>query len=94
MLDTERQYFDQNHQELLRQYPGKFIIIKEQQVRGPFDTIQDALGAAATEFGLSSVLIRRTDEQPNDVSIPVLTLGILRANPPHPTGRPGENPGR
>ena len=94
MLDTERQYFDQNRQELLRQYPGRFIIIKDQQVRGPFDTIQDALGAAASEFGLSSVLVRRTDELPSDVSIPALTLGILRANPPHPIGGPGADPGR
>lgn len=93
MLETERQYFDEHREELLRQYPGRFVIIKDQQVRGPFDTIQDALGAAASEFGLCSVLVRRTDDVPQEVSIPALTLGILRADPSYPIGGAGPDPG-
>ena len=94
MLDVERQYFDQRRDELMRQYPGRFIIIKDQQVRGPFDTIQDAFGAAASEFGLWSVLVRRTDEEPCEVSIPAVTLGILSANPSHPIDGPTTDSGR
>ena len=94
MLDVERQYFDQHREDLLRQYPGRFVVIKEQQVRGPFDTIQDALGAAASEFGLCSVLVRRTDDVPQEISIPALTLGILRANPPYPNSGPETDSGR
>jgi hypothetical protein len=80
MLDVEREYFDQHREDLLRQYPGKFVVIKESELLGSFDSIQDALGAGARQFGMSPFLVRRTDETPKEISIPALTLGILRAN--------------
>jgi hypothetical protein len=89
MLDAERKFFDEHREELLRDYPGKFVVIKEQQILGSFDTIQDALGAGAREFGLASFLVRRTDQAPESFSIPALTLGILRADPSQPTGGTG-----
>jgi hypothetical protein len=91
MLDSERQYFMDNRDELLQRYPGKFVVVKDQRLLGAFDTIQDALSAGAREYGMSSFLVRRTDEQPDEVSIPALTLGILRANPPHPVPGTGAN---
>jgi hypothetical protein len=81
--------FDKHRDDLLRQYPGKFVVIKEQQLLGSYDTIQDALGDGAREFGVVSFLVRRTDEVPEEVSIPALTLGILRADPSHTTGGTG-----
>jgi hypothetical protein len=89
MLETERDYFDKHRDDLLRQYPGKFVVIKEEQLLGAYDTIQDALAAAAREFGMVSFLVKRTDEVPQEVSIPALTLGLLRADPPHTTGGTG-----
>jgi hypothetical protein len=80
MLDTERQYFEQHREELLQQFPGKFLVIKDQQVCGAFDTITDALTLGSRDFGTSSFLVRRTDQQPEAISIPALTLGILSAN--------------
>ena len=49
-----------------------------------FDLIEDALGAGAKEFGMTSFLVRRTDQLPEDASIPALTLGLLRADSSHP----------
>jgi hypothetical protein len=89
MLETERQFFDNNREDLLRRFPGKFIVVKEQQVLGPFDLIEDALGAGAKEFGMTSFLVRRTDQLPEDASIPALTLGLLRADSSHPIDGPG-----
>ena len=86
MLDTEREFFEKHRDDLLREYPGKFVVVKESQVLGGFDTIQDALGAGARQFGMTSFLVRRTDERPEDVSIPALSLGVLRANPSHTIG--------
>ena len=91
MLDTERQFFEEHRDDLRQKYPGKFVVIKEQYLLGAFDTIQDALGAGAREFGISSFLVRRTDEVPSEISIPALTLGIFRANPSHSTGGTGTN---
>ncbi len=86
MLDAEREFFEEHREELLRQFPGKFVVIKERRLLGSYETIQNALAAGAREFGVTSFLVRRTDEAPEDVSIPALTLGILRADSSHPTG--------
>ncbi len=94
MLDVERQYFDSHQEELLRQFPGRFVVIKGEQVQGSFETIDDAFEAAARAFGLSPVLIRRTDHQPRDVWVPALDLGILRADPTFSSSNSTEDNGR
>jgi len=81
MLDAEIKYFETNQGSLLQKYPGKFVVIKDERLLGPYESIQDALGAGAREFGVTSFLVRRTDQPAAEaVSIPALTLGLLRAN--------------
>ena len=84
MLDQERQYFAEHRDEMRREYPGKFVVIRGAVLAGAFATEEEALAFGAREFGLTSFLVRNVD-QPNDleVSVPALTLGILRrADPP------------
>ena len=92
MLETERQYFERNREELLRKFPGKFVVIKDEQLLGSFDSIEDALAGGAREYGVTSFLVRRTDQVPEDAAIPALTLGLLRADSPHSTDGSGTNP--
>jgi len=92
MLETERQFFEQNREGLLRQFPGKFIVVKEQRVLGPFESIEDALSGGAAEYGMTSFLVRRTDHVLEEASIPALMLGLLRADPSRPTDGSGTNP--
>jgi hypothetical protein len=80
MLDTERQFFEENREDLLRKFPGKFVVVKEHQVLGGFQSIQEALGAGGREYGRVPFLVRRTDQAPESVAIPALNLGILRAD--------------
>lgn len=80
MLDTERQYYSENLARWLGQYPGKFVLVKGQELIGTFDTAEGALAEGARRFGLQPFLVRRVQEQQEEVSIPALTLGILRAN--------------
>jgi hypothetical protein len=91
MLETERQYFEKNREDLLRNFPGKFVVIKDEQVLGSFDSIEDALAGGAREYGVTSFLVRRTDQVPEDATIPALMLGLLRADSPHPTDGSGKN---
>lgn len=91
MLDAEREFFETHHEELLRQFPGKFVAIKERHVFGAFDCIQEALAAGARQYGVTSLLVRRTDQAPEDACIPALTLGLLHAHPSHTTGGSGNN---
>ncbi len=42
MLETEFQYFLDNQDELVKKYDGKFIVIKDKEVIGAYDTFVDA----------------------------------------------------
>jgi len=91
MLDVEREYFEAHQEELVRQFPGRFIIVRGQEVLGPFESLQEALTVGARQFGLTPFLVRRTDEQPSEVRIPALALGILRADYYHTDGGAGSD---
>ncbi len=80
MLDTERKFLEENRDRLLKEYGGKFLVIKGEDISGVYETIDEALQGAAAQFGLESVLIRRaSDVQQMELSAPALTLGILNA---------------
>ena len=83
MLDTERQYYVDHLAELLGQYRGRFVVIKDTSVVGAFDTMDEALREGARRFGLQSFLARRVEETLPELTFPALTLGLLHADPPH-----------
>ncbi len=83
MLDKERKYFEDHRQEWLVKFPGKFVLIKNEELIGVFDKLEDALSEGARRFGIESFLARRVEESEEIVYIPALTLGILRANSTH-----------
>jgi hypothetical protein len=78
MLDVERQYYQAHAAEWTQLHPGKFVVVKEEDVVGFFDTIDEALAAGGSKFGLSSFLVRRVGETQETISVPALTLGLLR----------------
>lgn len=85
MLETERQYFAQHHAELIAKHLGKFVVIKGEELIGVFNTIEEALSEGARQFRLESFLVREvTIKDPQDINIPALTLGLLRANSSRP----------
>jgi hypothetical protein len=83
MLEEEIRYFEENHETWKSQYPGKFVLIKGSELIGVYDTMLAALDDGSRRFGLVSYLIRRVGEVVKEISIPALTMGILRANPAH-----------
>ncbi|MBI3024108.1 MAG: hypothetical protein HY618_02155 [Candidatus Tectomicrobia bacterium] len=88
-LERERAFLDSHREELLKQYGGKFLAIRGEEVLGAFDTLEDALRGTFTVHGLGNVLIRRPSEAQIEFSAPALTLGILHADPEHTVGRAG-----
>ncbi|MBI3193329.1 MAG: hypothetical protein HYZ34_02550 [Ignavibacteriae bacterium] len=83
MLEKERKYFEIHRTEWLSQHVGKFVLVKNEELIGIFDTQQDALVDGARRFGNDSFLVRQVEESEHLVYIPALTLGILRANSTH-----------
>ena len=81
MLDAERKVFGERLPELLGKCPGKFAVIKGEEIIGIFDTLEEALAEGARRFGGESFLARRVETSPPEVSVPALTFGLLSANP-------------
>ena len=57
-LKKEFDYFIANQTELVGKYNGKFIVIKDQQVVGVFDSEQEAYSEASGKFELGTFLIQ------------------------------------
>ena len=85
MLEKERQYFSKHHSELLSRHLGKVVLLKDEELIGAVNTIEEALAEGARRFGLTPFLVREvTASEENEVNIPALTLGLLRADSSRP----------
>ena len=87
MLDEERRFYAAQADEWAKAYPRKFVVVKGEEVVGFFDTLDEALTAGASKFGLTSFLrgepflVRQLGANVEAVQVPALTLGLLRAHP-------------
>ena len=85
MLEKERQYFSENHAELLSRHLGKIVLVKGGELIGAFNTIEEALAEGARRFGLTPFLVREVSAtEEKEINIPALTLGLLRADSSRP----------
>ncbi len=80
MLEKELTYLSANRVELGKLYPGKFLVIKGEDVSGAYETREAALSAAAEAFGLTNVLIRRPEDADEEFAIPALAYGLINAS--------------
>lgn len=84
MLEAELNFFQKHKTDWSTRFPGKFVLVKHEQLIGAFDTYEAALVEGARRFKLQSFLVRPVDQPDREVRIPALILGLLHANPPHP----------
>ena len=84
MLEQERAFYERNLPQWLERYAGRFVLIKGEELIGTFDTVDDALAEGARRFGLESFLVRRVEAAPQEIQIPALTFGLLRADSTRP----------
>ena len=84
MLDVEIDFFEKNRAQWLKQHPGNWVLVKGSDLLGVFPTQEEALSEGARLVGLQSFLVRPLVETEEDVYIPALALGLLRANTEHP----------
>ena len=59
MLEKEFKYYLDNQGKLVKQYNGKFIVIKNKTVIGAYDTEMDAYNETLKEHKLGTFLIQR-----------------------------------
>ncbi len=87
MLTQEIKFYDEHLQEWLKTNSKKFVLIKESDLIGFYNTFDEALSEGARRFGLESFLVRQVIEKQEDINIPALSLGILNADTTHSISR-------
>lgn len=65
MLRSEFEYFIQHQDDLVRQYCGKVIVIKDRQVIGQYESDLDAYIAATKDHEVGTFLIQKCDPGPS-----------------------------
>jgi len=88
VLEQERAAYADHQEEWTKAYPGRFVVVKGDQLLGAYETMALALAAGAAKFGLQPFLVRKLGEQLQEVHVPALSLGLLFA-PPHSPARSG-----
>jgi len=88
-LEQERAFYDAHEAEWIATHPGRFVVVKGSCLLGVFESMEQALAAGAASYGLTSFLVRKLGERQEEVNIPALTLGLLRANSEHSTSSSG-----
>jgi len=58
-LQQQLEYFKSNQNELIKKYEGKFLVIKDQEIQGAYDTEMEAYTNAKNEFELGTFLIQQ-----------------------------------
>jgi len=80
MLESELNYLKAHKDELAKLYPGRFLVIKGEEVTGAYETREAAFTGAVERHGLTDVLVRRAEDADELVSIPALTYGLIHAD--------------
>ena len=58
-LQKQLEYFKSHQDELVKKYKGKFLVIKDQEVKGVYDTEMEAYTDAKKKFELGTFLIQQ-----------------------------------
>lgn len=77
-LIREKKFLKENQKELSDRFPGKYLLIKGEEVMGGFETYEQGVSEGAKLFGTGPFLVRSV-LQPDDVespSIPALSVGV------------------
>jgi hypothetical protein len=74
MLENEMLYFNEHLSEWIVNRSDKFVLIKENDLIGFYNTFDEALAEGARRFGLVSFLVRQVTEKQNEINIPALSL--------------------
>ena len=60
-LEKEFNYYLSNQNELVKQYNGKFIVIKEQKVIGAYDSEIEAIESTSQKHELGTFLVQKCE---------------------------------
>lgn len=79
MLERELKFYEEHRGELLAGHPGRFALVKGDELVGAFPTLHDAYEHGIERFGNVPILIREILPADPPHRIPAFTQGLLRA---------------
>lgn len=78
-LEKELATFDSMKEELLKNYSGKFALIRGDKFVGAFDTASNAYQEGINQFGKEPFLVKRISEREEVYRNQALFLGLMNA---------------
>ena len=77
-LAVEKRYLKEHIDELTRDHPGKYLLVKGEAVHGGFETHDAAVDAGVEQFGRGPFLVRSVlhPDDAESVNIPALAVGV------------------
>lgn len=85
VLETEKAYLKEHQEELIAKYREcPYLVLRGETVLGAYETYEQGVDEAVENFGKGPFLVRSVyhPEDPEPISIPALTLGILFGDNP------------
>jgi hypothetical protein len=78
MLQAELDYFIAHQDELVRQYRGKVLVLKDQQVVGVYDTLLRAYLEAQKHYALGSFMLQPCEPGPDAYTVTITSHNFGR----------------
>lgn len=79
-LKVELQFYRDNLDEWLAHHAGKYVLIKEQELGGFFDSAESAFSEGAVRWGNTPFLVRKVAAEEEVEQSPALMFGLIHAN--------------
>lgn len=76
VLSAEKAFYEEHKETLVRDHPNRFVLIYGAELKGVFDTEDDAIDAGYRMFGEGPYLVRKTGQEAPKLSNPALSLGV------------------
>ena len=66
VLRENYRYYETHHPEIVKKHLNKFIIIREQEIVGSYDTLEEAVKEASKKYELGTFIIQKCDKNIED----------------------------
>ncbi len=67
-LKKEFEFYKKHQEDLVEKYSGKFVVIKDEEIKGVYSTEIEAYEKAQKEYELGSFLLQKVEEGKNNYS--------------------------
>jgi hypothetical protein len=75
-LQTELDFFERRRLDLLREAPGRYVLVKEAQLLGVYDSELEALRSGFKRLGRQAFLVKQIVQADVPITFSTFNLGV------------------